>query len=123
MAKRNHSFLSKMFFAILFSFIIFGIFSLTYTFLIYFFDIKFNKIIAFFLGLFSFFILGFLSGNFLNKRVFLISLVNASIVISIILLIKDFKINNFYEIIKFLAYLLISTCGGILGLNFKPLLK
>lgn len=122
MARRNNSFLLNEFLAFLFSFIIFGCFCIFYTLLIYFTDVNFNKIIVFLIGLFSFLILGFLSGNFLNKKGFIIGFINSGIVIFIVILIKDFKISNLYELIKYLCYLLIGSCGGILGLNFKSII-
>lgn len=123
MAKRNHSFFSKMIFAIMFSLIIFGAFCLIYTIFIYFGNIKVNNLILYLIGLASFFILGFLSGNFLNKNGLLIGFINGGILILFMLIIRNFKINNFKEVIKYLTYLLISATGGLIGLNFKPLIS
>lgn len=106
----------------MYSLIIFGIFCLIYTILIYFGNVKVNKFILYLIGLVSFFILGFLSGNFLNKNGLLIGLINGGILIFFILIIKNFKINNYKEVIKYLSYLLISATGGLIGLNFKPLM-
>lgn len=107
----------------MFSLIIFGAFCLIYTILIYFGNIKVNNLILYLIGLTSFFILGFLSGNFLNKNGLLIGFINGGILILFMLIIRNFKINNFKEVIKYLTYLLISATGGLIGLNFKPLIS
>lgn len=123
MTKHTHSSFTKMLLSILLSIIIFIILCTIYTIIIYFSDFSLNNWSFIIIGIISFLILGFLSGNFQQRRGLFWGLGNSILIILLILIIKHFKINNFFEIIKYLAYILASCSGGILGLNFKSFVK
>ncbi len=123
MAKNTHTQFTKMLLAIFFSVVIFGIFSLIYTLIIYFSNFSFNRWITLGIGAFAFLILGFLSGNFQQRKGLFWGFGTALLLIFIILIFKGFRLNTPYQIIKYLIYLLMSASGGLLGLNFKCILK
>lgn len=123
MIKHARSSFAKMLLSILLSIIIFAILCTIYAIIIYFSDIPLNNWTFVIIGIISFLILGFLSGNFQQRRGLFWGLGNSIIIILLILVIKHFRINNFFEIIKYLAYILASCSGGVLGLNFKSFIK
>jgi putative membrane protein (TIGR04086 family) len=76
------------------------------------------------MGVLAFFILGFLAGNTAQKNGLLEGLIAASIIILITLVINFFVQVPFIarSFIKTVAYLSAAALGGILGVNFKPLI-
>jgi len=116
----------------LFSYIVFllilSIFSSIYALLIYLNKASstatsFNTI-TFIMGVVSFFILGLLAGNTAQKNGLLEGLIAALIVILITLIINFFIHVPFVarSFVKCAAYLTSASLGGIIGVNFRPIL-
>lgn len=118
----------KAFYVYLFFLIILSLFVLIYALLIYFGKIDSNiksfNTTTFIIGIICFFLLGLISGNIAQKNGLLEGLVSALIIILITLIINLFiKVNfNFRTFIKVVTFLLSSSLGGVIGVNFKPLL-
>lgn len=117
----------------LFSYIIFllilAIFASIYTILIYYNKTSseidaFNKI-TFVLGIISFFILGFLTANCAGKHGLLEGLFSGLVVIIITLILNFFIRTPFISkaFIKIISYLSAASLGGVLGVNFRPIIK
>lgn len=104
--------------------LIFSIVLLFYTFLVY------NKIIilnntallisSFIMGILMFFILGIISGRIENKNGWWAGLSSCLICFLIIFICKLFTDSvQFFDLVKYLCYLLASVLGGIIGVNIK----
>lgn len=85
---------------------------------------SFNTI-TFIAGLVLFFILGILAGNTAQKNGLLEGLVAALFIILVTLIINFFVRVPFItrSFVKIAGYLIASSLGGIVGVNFRPLLK
>ncbi|NLD26271.1 MAG: TIGR04086 family membrane protein [Acholeplasmataceae bacterium] len=85
---------------------------------------SFNTI-TFIAGLVLFFILGILAGNSAQKNGLLEGLIAALFIILVTLIINFFVRVPFItkSFVKIAGYLTASSLGGILGVNFRPLLK
>lgn len=115
----------KLFIYIIFILIL-SIIGSIYTLLIYYgktsSEIKaFNKI-TFVIGVFCFFILGLLAGNTAGKNGLLEGLTAGLIIILLTLIINffihvPFVTNTFIKIISFLSA---ASLGGVIGVNFQP---
>lgn len=80
---------------------------------------------TFIIGVISFFILGFLAGNVAQKNGLLEGLV-AALIILVIVLISNFFISVpfvFKSIVKSLAYMTSASLGGVIGVNFRSIIK
>ena len=105
--------------------IILSIIAIIYTILIYnnilIKDPKQIKIIAFITGIILFFIVGITSGKKSEKNGWLRGLISGLLIYGIIIIIKSLNnnLNDYFIFIKITTYLLSSTLGGILGINFK----
>lgn len=109
--------------------LILSVFTMVYALLIYYNKVNssmknFNTV-TFILGLVSFFMLGFVAANIAQKNGLMEGLVAALVIILITLLVNlivrvDF---NFRTFVKTVTYLLASCLGGVLGVNFRPLIK
>lgn len=80
---------------------------------------------TFIIGIICFFILGFVSANVAQKNGLLEGLVAALIIVLITLLINLFvQVQfSFRTFIKCVTYLVSSSLGGVIGVNFKPFIK
>lgn len=116
----------------LFSYIVFllilSIFSSIYALLIYLNKASskassFNTI-TFIMGVLAFFILGFFTGNTAQKNGLLEGLIAALIIILITLIINCFVQVPFVarSFVKVVAYITSASLGGIIGVNFRPIL-
>ncbi|HEY8364742.1 MAG TPA: TIGR04086 family membrane protein [Haloplasmataceae bacterium] len=89
-------------------------------------DVSQNSVYVFACGVILFLFLGFLSGNIRQKKGLLNGILYALSIMIVLFLIQilgfDEKIT-FQLILKYLIYTLSSGLGGILGVNFKPLIK
>lgn len=88
-------------------------------------EMKSFNVWTFIIGIFCFFFLGLISGNIAQKNGLLEGLISALIVILVVLIINfivrvDF---NFKTFIKIVTYLLASSFGGVIGVNFRPIIK
>ena len=109
--------------------LILSIFSIVYALLIYFKKVdssmkSFNTV-TFIIGLICFFLLGLIAANVAQKNGLLEGLIAALTIILITLLINlivrvDF---NFRTFIKTVTYLLSSSLGGVIGVNFRPFIN
>ena len=105
--------------------IILSIITIIYTILIYnnvlIKDPKQIKIIAFITGIILFFIVGITSGKKSEKNGWLRGLISGLLIYGIIIIFKSLNnnLNDYFIFIKITTYLLSSTLGGILGINFK----
>lgn len=105
--------------------IILSIITIIYTILIYnnilIKDPKQIKILAFITGIILFFIVGIVSGKKSEKNGWLRGLISGLLIYGIIIIIKSLNnnLNDYFIFIKITTYLLSSTLGGILGINFK----
>lgn len=113
----------------LFFLLILAIFIGIYSFLIY-----TNKISSdrktfnthsFIMGVILFLILGILSGNMAQKNGLLEGLIAALVIILISLIINFFTDVPFINksFIKTITYLTSASAGGIIGVNFKPIIR
>ncbi len=112
-----------------FFFLILAIFASIYSFLIYTNKISserktFNTY-SFIIGVVLFLILGIISGNCAQKNGLLEGLTAALVIILISLIINFFTDVPFINknFIKTVTYLIAASAGGIIGVNFKPILK
>ncbi len=80
---------------------------------------------TFIIGIVSFLILGLLSGNCAQKNGLLEGLLAALIIILISLVINFFTEVPFISksFIKIATYLISASLGGIIGVNFKPMIR
>jgi putative membrane protein (TIGR04086 family) len=85
---------------------------------------SFNTI-TFIGGIILFFILGILAGNTAQKNGLLEGLIAAAFIILVTLIINFFVHIPFVSksFVKTASYLTASSLGGILGVNFRPILK
>lgn len=119
----------KLFYIYLLFLVILSIFTITYALLIYYgkvnSDIKQFNIWTFIIGIISFFILGLISANIAQKNGLLEGLVSALIIVLIALIINLFvQVQfNFRTFIKCVTYLVSSSLGGVIGVNFKPFIR
>ncbi|HHU55628.1 MAG TPA: TIGR04086 family membrane protein [Acholeplasmataceae bacterium] len=119
----------KAFFIYLFFLIILSLFTLIYSLLIYFGKINSNmksfNTSTFIIGIVCFFLLGFISGNVAQKNGLLEGLVAALFIILITLIINLFvKVDfNFRTFVKVVTFLVSSSLGGVIGVNFRPFLN
>lgn len=76
------------------------------------------------MGVLSFFILGFFTGNTAQKNGLLEGLIAALIIILITLVINFFVQVPFVarSFVKCVAYITSASLGGIIGVNFRPIL-
>jgi len=114
-------------------YLIFGIISLLsiFTFALL---VMFNKLPSdenslsrniFFTGLVLFLLLGFMSGNCHHKKGVLTGLVYSSSVILLALLVNYLGFDalpDFMTIVKWLAFVVASITGAVIGVNFKKFL-
>lgn len=84
---------------------------------------SFNTI-TFIMGVLAFFILGLLAGNTAQKNGLLEGLIAALIIILITLVINFFVQVPFVarSFVKTVSYITAASLGGILGVNFRPIL-
>jgi len=119
----------KVFLVYFFFLLILTIFTIIYALLIYFnkisSSIKSFNIVTFIIGILSFFLLGLMSANMAQKNGLLEGLISALYIILIVLIINLFvKVDfNWKTFIKTITYLLASSLGGIIGVNYKPIFK
>lgn len=121
--------LKKFIYIYLFFLIILSIVTVIYAILIY--SGKVNhemrtfNIWTFIIGIFCFLFLGFFSANVAQKNGLLEGLVSALIIIFVTLLINlILKVDfNFKTFVKIVTYILAASFGGVIGVNFKPLIK
>lgn len=124
----NSKIKSKLF-AYLIFFIIVSICASIYSLLIYYnkvdSNIKSFNIYTFIIGIFCFFILGFVSGNVADKNGLLEGLIAALVIILIALVINFFIQVPFItkSFIKIVSYISSSSLGGIIGVNLKSPFK
>ncbi len=81
---------------------------------------------SFFSSILIFLFLGFVSGNIHNKKGIFIGLAYALIVLSIVHIFMFLAYNQFFlgkNFIKVIIQITASMLGGILGVNFKPIIK
>jgi len=80
---------------------------------------------TFIIGIVCFFLLGFISGNVAQKNGLLEGLVAALFIILITLIINLFvKVDfNFRTFVKVVTFLVSSSLGGVIGVNFRPFLN
>lgn len=80
---------------------------------------------SFVIGVFMFLILGIVSGNIAQKNGLLEGMTAALVIILISLIINFFADVPFINknFIKTVTYLISASAGGIIGVNFKPMLK
>jgi len=119
----------KAFYVYLFFLIILSIFSIIYALLIYFGKINSNmknfNTSTFIIGIICFFLLGLISGNIAQKNGLLEGIVSALFIILITLIINLFvKVDfNFRTFVKVVTYLVSSSLGGVIGVNFRPIVR
>lgn len=119
----------KAFFVYLFFLIILSLFTIIYALLIYFGKVDSNmksfNTGTFIVGIVCFFILGLISGNIAQKNGLLEGLVSALFIILLTLIINLFvKVSfEFRTFLKCVTFLLSSSLGGVIGVNFKPIIK
>ena len=119
----------KLFYIYLFFLVILSIFTIIYSLLIYYgkvnSDMKQFNVWTFIIGIISFFILGLISANVAQKNGLLEGLVAALIIILIALLVNLFihVQFSFRTFIKCVTYLVSSSLGGVIGVNFKPIIS
>lgn len=84
---------------------------------------SFNTI-TFVMGVLAFFVLGLLAGNSAQKNGLLEGLIAASVIILLTLLINFFVQVPFIarSFVKTVSYITAASLGGILGVNFRPLI-
>jgi len=84
---------------------------------------SFNTI-TFVVGVLSFFILGLLAGNTAQKNGLLEGLIAATIIILLTLIINFFVQVPFIarSFVKTVSYITSASLGGILGVNFRPIM-
>ncbi|ERJ12749.1 TIGR04086 family membrane protein [Haloplasma contractile] len=89
-------------------------------------SIQAGTITIFIIALLIFFILGFLTGNGLEKNGLFNSLILSFIVMILLLMLWFLGFNqviNFKLILRFVILMLTSGLGGVIGVNFKPIIK
>ena len=85
-----------------------------------------KPIYIFLLGILIFIILGFLSGNIKQNKGLLNGVVQAFILVVLLFFIHLLGSDNKFSFdltVKYLIYILSAGFGGIIGVNFKPLVK
>lgn len=119
----------KLFYLYLLFLIILSLFIIVYSLLIYYgkvsSDMKQFNTWTFIIGIICFFILGLVSANLAQKNGLLEGLVSALVIVLLTLLINlivqvPFSFRTF---IKCVTYLVSSSLGGVIGVNFKPWLN
>lgn len=119
----------KLFYLYLLFLIILSLFTIVYSLLIYYgkvsSDMKQFNTWTFIIGIICFFILGLVSANLAQKNGLLEGLVSALVIVLLTLLINlivqvPFSFRTF---IKCVTYLVSSSLGGVIGVNFKPWLN
>ena len=119
----------KLFYLYLLFLIILSLFTIVYSLLIYYgkvsSDMKHFNTWTFIIGIICFFILGLVSANLAQKNGLLEGLVSALVIVLLTLLINlivqvPFSFRTF---IKCVTYLVSSSLGGVIGVNFKPWLN
>ena len=117
----------KLFYIYLIFLVILSILTIIYSLLIYYgkvnSDMKQFNTWTFIIGVICFFVLGLISANVAQKNGLLEGLVAALIIILIALLINLFVHVqfSFRTFIKCVTYLVSSSLGGVIGVNFKPI--
>lgn len=109
--------------------LILTIFIISYSLLVYYGKLSsetknFNNV-TYIIGVVSFFILGFLAGNVAQKNGLLEGLI-AALIILVIVLISNFFISVpfvFKSIVKSLSYMISASLGGVIGVNFRSIIK
>lgn len=119
----------KLFYLYLLFLIILSLFTIVYSLLIYYgkvsSDMKQFNTWTFIIGIICFFILGLVSANLAQKNGLLEGLISALVIVLLTLLINlivqvPFSFRTF---IKCVTYLVSSSLGGVIGVNFKPWLN
>lgn len=119
----------KAFFVYLFFLIILSVFTIIYALLIYYGKVDSNmksfNTGTFIVGIVCFFLLGLISGNIAQKNGLLEGLVSALFIILLSLIINLFvKVSfDFRTFVKCVIFLLSSSLGGVIGVNFRPIIK
>lgn len=85
---------------------------------------SFNTI-TFIMGVIAFLLLGFFAGNVAQKNGLLEGLIAALVIILITLIINFFVHVPFIarNFVKTVSYLTAASLGGIIGVNFRPIIK
>lgn len=88
-------------------------------------DIRSFNTYSFVIGVISFLLLGIISGNTAQKNGLLEGLLAALIIILLSLIINFFTEVPFISknFIKTSTYLISASLGGIIGVNFRPIIK
>lgn len=113
----------------LISFFIFILFTLIYTFILYFGKVSYTETsvyrFTFVIGVLSFFIYGFLTGKIEQHHGLLSSFLSSLIILSLVVLVHllSKKSIDAPSWIKYASYLLAASLGGMLGVNFHSLKK
>lgn len=113
----------------LISFFIFILFTLIYTFILYFGKVSYTETsvyrFTFVIGVLSFFIYGFLTGKVEQKHGLLSSFLSALVILVVVLTIHllSKKAIDGPSWIKYASYLLAASLGGMLGVNFHSIRK
>lgn len=113
----------------LISFFIFILFTLIYTFILYFGKVSYTETsvyrFTFVIGVLSFFIYGFLTGKIEQRHGLLSSFLSSLMILVLVVLVHllSKKSIDAPSWIKYASYLLAASLGGMLGVNFHSLKK
>lgn len=113
----------------LISFFIFILFTLIYTFILYFGKVSYTETsvyrFTFVIGVLSFFIYGFLTGKIEQKHGLLSSFLSSIIILALVIIVHllSKKAIDGPSWIKYASYLLAASLGGMLGVNFHSMRK
>ncbi|MCM1259357.1 MAG: TIGR04086 family membrane protein [Prevotella sp.] len=113
----------------LISFFIFILFTLVYTLILYFGKVSYTETsvyrFTFVIGVLSFFIYGFLTGKIEQKHGLLSSFLSTLVILALVVLVHllSKKSIDAPSWIKYASYLLASSLGGMLGVNFHSIKK
>lgn len=86
--------------------------------------IKINPIFILIIGAITFFFLGLLFANYFHKKGLLVGLLNGVIhilIISLFIFLSGNEFDNLFYL-KYLLFIIASTIGGIMGVNFKKII-
>ncbi len=118
--------LSSFILWILFTTIIVFIFGMFFQFNIISGNEKSFNMTTFFASILIFLILGTFAGNIHNKKGILVGLLYSLIVLGIVQLFSFLGLNQTFDVkdlLKISIQILSSMLGGMLGVNFKPIIK
>lgn len=78
-----------------------------------------------FIGMFLFFMLGFLSSNCYKKKGLIVAILHSGLVLLIFLMFTILGMENleFSHFYKYFILFLCAAIGGIIGVNFKQIIK